>query len=86
MTALPVLGLVPLLYTVLRPTPTLERAFRRYPSWRDAMLVLILSSMVAYVANDSGPAAAGWGFGLALAGIFYLPLVEETWRTDTVRG
>jgi hypothetical protein len=81
----PVLGLVPLLYVVLRPTPTVRSAFTRYPAWRDALLVLVVSGMVAYVANDSGAAAAGWGFGMAVAGILYLPLVEETWRTDTAR-
>jgi hypothetical protein len=80
-----VLGLVPLLYVVLRPTPTVRSAFTRYPAWRDALLVLVVSGMVAYVANDSGAAAAGWGFGMAVAGILYLPLVEETWRTDTAR-
>ncbi|MFN2543787.1 MAG: hypothetical protein ABR600_04325 [Actinomycetota bacterium] len=76
----PVLGLLPALWFVLRPTPTLRASFDRYPAWRDAVLVTILASMVAYVANDSGAAAVGWGFGLAVAGIFYLPLVEETWK------
>ena len=75
------LGLVPLLYVLLRPTPTLEEGFRQYPAWRDALLVLVVASMIAYVVNDSGAAAVGWGFGLAAAGIFYIPLAEETWRT-----
>jgi hypothetical protein len=83
LTWVPVLGLVPLLYLLVRPTPTLAAAFDRYPAWRDAVLVTVLGSMVAYVANDSGPAAAGWGFGLGVAGILYVPLVEETWRTRT---
>ena len=82
---IPVLGLVPELYLVLRPTPILKDAFDRYPAWRDALLVTILASMVAYVANDSGLAAAGWGFGLAAAGILYVPLVEETWTRATAR-
>jgi hypothetical protein len=75
------LGLLPELYFVLRPTPVLKDAFARYPAWRDAVLVLVLASFVALVANDSGAAAASWGFGVAVASIFYLPLVEETWRT-----
>ena len=41
--------------------------------------------VIAYFANDSGAAAVGWGFGLAVAGMFYVPLVEESWRTDTAR-
>jgi hypothetical protein len=75
------LGLLPELSVVLRPPRMLRDAFTRYPSWRDAVLVTILASMVALVVNDSGAAAASWGAGLAVAGIFYLPLVEETWRT-----
>ena len=82
---IPVLGLLPLLYFVLKPPATLRAAFSRYPAWRDALLVLVVGSMIAYVANDSGAAAAGWGFGLAVAGIFYVLLVEESWRTDTER-
>jgi len=78
---IPVLGLVPILYVILRPTPSLLEAFRRYPAWRDALLVLVVASMIAYVVNDSGAAAVGWGFGFAAAGIFYLPLVEDSWRT-----
>jgi hypothetical protein len=79
----PVLGLLPLLLVVTRPPARLRNAFSRYPAWRDALLVLVVGSMIAYVANDSGAAAAGWGFGLAAAGIFYVLLAEETWRTDT---
>jgi hypothetical protein len=75
------LGLLPELYFVLRPTPVLKDGFSRYPAWRDAVLVMVLASAVALVANDSGAAAASWGFGVAVASIFYLPLVEETWRT-----
>ena len=70
---------------VTAPPATLRAAFSRYPAWRDALLVLVVGSMIAYVANDSGAAAAGWGFGLAVAGIFYVLLVEDSWRTDTER-
>jgi hypothetical protein len=75
------LGLLPELYFALRPTPVLKVGFSRYPAWRDAVLVMVLASFVALAVNDSGAAAASWGFGVAAASIFYLPLVEESWRT-----
>jgi hypothetical protein len=36
--------------------------------------------MVAYVANDSGAAACGLGFALGLGGLFYVSLIEGTWK------
>jgi hypothetical protein len=74
---LPVLGLVVVLFVVLRPTPTIRESFERHPVWRDAILVIVLGSIVAYVANDSGAAAVGLGFGLAVGGLLYVPLREE---------
>ena len=44
-------------FVVLRPTPAIRESFRRHPVWGDAILVLVLASIVAYVANDSGAAA-----------------------------
>jgi hypothetical protein len=72
----PVLGLPVTLAIVLRPPPVLRSAFDNRPEWRTALVVLVLASMVAYVVNDTGPAAVGLGWGLAVAGILYLPLWE----------
>ena len=74
---LPVVGLVVVLYVVLRPTPKIDESFREHPVWRDAILVIVLGSVVAYVANDSGAAAVGLGFGMAVGGLLYVPLREE---------
>jgi hypothetical protein len=74
---LPVLGLVVVLYVVLRPTPRIRESFREHPVWRDAILVIVLGSIVAYVANDSGAAAVGLGFGMAVGGLLYVPLRDE---------
>jgi hypothetical protein len=74
---LPVVGLVVVLYVVLRPTPKIRESFREHPVWRDAILVIVLGSIVAYVANDSGAAAVGLGFGMAVGGLLYVPLREE---------
>jgi hypothetical protein len=73
----PVIGLPATLLAVLRPPPLVRQAFHRHPAWRDALLVVLLSGIVAYVANDTGPAAMGLAFGLGLGGLVYVSLVEE---------
>jgi hypothetical protein len=47
------------------------------PAWRDAILVTLLAGVVAYVVNDSGPAAAGFAFGLGLGGLLGVSLLSE---------
>jgi hypothetical protein len=72
---IPVLGLPVLLVVVLRPPAPIRAAFDRWPSWRDAVLVTTLAGIVGYVVNDSGPAAAGLAFGLALGGTLGVSLL-----------
>jgi hypothetical protein len=67
----PVLGAPATLYVVLRPSDPVRSAFAGRPAWRDAILVTLLAGLVAYVANDSGPAALGLAFGLGLGGLLY---------------
>jgi hypothetical protein len=81
--AIPVLGLPVLLYLALRPRGVLADAFARFPAARAAIVAIVAGSLVAVAANDSGPAAAGLGFGMALGGILYVSLVEARWRTAT---
>jgi hypothetical protein len=80
---IPVVGLLVVLSVVLRPTPTIRESFERYPVWRDAILVLVLGSVIAYVANDSGAAAVGLGFGMAVGGLLYVPLRDEPGNMET---
>jgi hypothetical protein len=79
----PVIGLPATLLAVLRPPPLVRQAFHRHPAWRDALLVALLSGIVAYVANDTGPAAIGLAFGLGLGGLVYVSLVEEPKKIGT---
>jgi hypothetical protein len=81
--AIPVLGLPVLLYLALRPRGVVADAFARFPAARAALVAVIAGSLVGAVANDSGPAAAGLGFGMALGGILYLSLVEARWKSAT---
>jgi hypothetical protein len=74
---LPVFGTVACLLVVRRPPPSIAASFGRHPAWRDAILTILLGSVVAYVANDSGAAALGLGFGLAIGGLLFVPLCEE---------
>jgi len=79
----PVIGLPATLLAVLRPPPVVRQAFHSHPAWRDALLVALLSGIVAYVANDTGPAAIGLAFGLGLGGLVYVSLVDEPMKIGT---
>ncbi len=79
----PVLGVPACLLLLLRPPAVVANALVPHPEWRDAMLVILLGSVVAYFANDSGAAAVGAGFGTALSGILYVSLSEQTWKMGT---
>jgi hypothetical protein len=74
---IPVLGLPIAIAAVLRPPAALRPSLRRSPAWRDAILVTLLAGVVAYLANDSGPAAAGLAFGLGLGGLLGVSLLSE---------
>jgi hypothetical protein len=72
--AIPVVGVLVLLVVVLRPPAAIATSFEGHDAWRDAVLVLLLASVVAYLANDTGAAALGFGFGFALAGLLGVSL------------
>jgi hypothetical protein len=78
----PVIGLLATLLAVLRPPSPVRQAFERHPAWRDALLVTLLAGVAAYVANDTGPAAAGTAFGLGLGGLVYVTLIEEAAKME----
>jgi hypothetical protein len=78
----PVLGLPVVLLLVLRPPDPLGATLRRWPAWRDALLVTVLAGGVAYLANDSGPAAAGLAFGLGLGGLLGVPLLPGAGKME----
>jgi hypothetical protein len=77
---LPVVGMLVTLVVVLRRPSLVAPSLERHPAWRDALLVLLLSSVVAYLANDTGAAACGVGFGMALGGLLYVSVAERTWK------
>ena len=74
---IPVVGLPIAIAAVLRPPATLRPSLQRSPAWRDAILVTLLAGVVAYLVNDSGPAAAGLAFGLGLGGLLGVSLLSE---------
>jgi hypothetical protein len=71
----PVIGTLALLGVLLRPPAAVRETFERWPAWRDAISVIALAGVVAYLANDSGPAATGLAFGLALGGMLGVSLL-----------
>jgi hypothetical protein len=73
----PVLGLPVVVLVVLRPPAAVRPSFEARPAWRDAVLVTAIAGIVAYVVNDSGPAAAGLAFGLSLGGMLGVSLLSS---------
>jgi hypothetical protein len=71
---IPVVGTLVLLVVVLRPPTGIALSFEGHDAWRDAVLILLLGSIVAYLANDTGAAALGFGFGFALSGLLGVSL------------
>jgi hypothetical protein len=71
----PVLGLPVAIAAVLWPPAPLRPSLERSPAWRDAILVCLLAGVVAYLANDTGPAAAGFAFGMGLGGLLGVSLL-----------
>ncbi len=80
---IPVVGLAVALLVVAKPPVLIRATFLRWPAWRDAVLVTLLGGVVAYVANDSGPAAAGLAFGLGLGGMVGMSLL---WMPEKMEG
>ncbi len=78
----PVLGVPAVLAVVLKPPASVKAAFASEPGWRDAILATLLASVVAYLANDSGAAALGLGFGTALAGLLFVSLRDRAWMME----
>jgi hypothetical protein len=74
---LPVAGVVLMLVVVLRPPRSVRASFDEAPVWRLALLTIVMASVVGYLVNDSGAAAAGEGFTTSLAGTLYVSL---RWR------
>jgi hypothetical protein len=71
---IPVVGTLVLLVVVLRPPTAIAESFEAHDAWRDAILVVLLASIVAYLAEDTGAAAVGFAFGFALSGLLGVSL------------
>jgi hypothetical protein len=78
----PVLGVPATLFAVLRPPSPVAASFARHRGWREALLTILLGSVVAYVANDTGAAALGLGFGTALGGLLFVSLRDRPWMME----
>ena len=74
--AIPVVGTLVLLVLVFRRPAAIGRSFEGHDAWRDAVLVILFGSIVAYLANDTGAAALGFGFGFALSGLIDVSLAS----------
>jgi hypothetical protein len=73
----PVLGVVGTLVLIIRPPDPVRLTFTDAPVWRAALLTIVLASIVAYLANDSGAAAIGEGFTTSFAALLYVSLLRR---------
>jgi hypothetical protein len=73
---IPVVGLLVTLVVIARPTPAIRAMFERWPAFRDATLVCAVGGVIAYLANDTGAAACGLAFALALGGMIGMSLLD----------
>jgi hypothetical protein len=65
-----------------RPPASLRHGFERAPSARPAAITVLLASIVAYLANDTGAAALGLGFGTAMVCLFAVSLASTREMMD----
>jgi hypothetical protein len=79
---IPVAGVPVCLWIVLRPPGPIREGLERTPVWRQAILVILAASVVAYVANDSGAAALGLGFGTGLGALLFVSLLSRPAMMD----
>jgi hypothetical protein len=73
----PVFGVLATLAVVLRPPASVRSTFDEAPVWRQALLAILLGSVVAYLANDSGAAAIGEGFTTSLGALLFVSLLRR---------
>lgn len=75
---IPLAGLVVLLWAFAVRPGAVAGVFVRYPVWRDVLVVLVLSSAVAYLANDTGVAASAPSFLYAMSLVTYLTFSPQS--------
>ena len=73
-----------LLWVLSRPRGVWAAVAERTPAWRLAMLTILWSCVVAYFFNDTGVAAVGLGFLMALVGAMEVPLALEPEKIEAV--
>lgn len=73
----PLVGLVVALAMAVRSRGIIGRGLRIVPVWRDALIVMVLASAVAYVTADTGIAAAGPALVYAATALVYPALLPE---------
>src|SRR5207244_11357004 len=79
---LPLFGFAIILWLVVRRVGPVGRGLVGNDEWRDLLIVLVLASFVAYVANDTGAAAADPAFIYAMGGIAYPAMLLAERRRD----
>ena len=82
--AVPLLAALACLAVVLRPPAAIRHALERSRAWWDALVVILLASVLAYLANDTGPSAAAVGVVAGVGGLLWAVLTDEVARPERV--
>ncbi|HJP65655.1 MAG TPA: hypothetical protein VKA30_05050 [Actinomycetota bacterium] len=80
---LPLIGFVLIAVLVVRRTGSVGEGMRTDPRWPAIVVTICAASLVAYLVNDTGAAAADPAFVYAMAGITYPAVLAGRRRTPT---
>jgi hypothetical protein len=80
---IPVVGLAVVFALAVRPIGPIRRGLGLVDEpWRQMIVVMSLSSLIAFAANDTGVAAAAPGFMYALTGLAYPAYLDAAARPN----
>ncbi len=71
-----------LLYLTIKPRGRLRGTLEAEPRWRAAMATTFAAGVVAYLGNDTGVSAVGFGFAAAAAGLVYVSMVRPPGKME----
>jgi hypothetical protein len=80
---LPLLGFAIIAVLVIRRVGPVGVAMGTDERWPALVMTICVASLVAYVANDTGAAAADPAFVYAMAGIVYPAMVAAGWKSSS---
>jgi hypothetical protein len=82
---IPLVGLAAVFGLAVGGPGPIGRAMALHPAWRDVLVVMVIAAAVAFVANDTGVAAAAPAFLYAMTLLAYAALLPSAWASPPSR-